>query len=152
MAQELEKKLIEGDSHPKIVYLADNNLNYIEYGLLVWKEMELLELYRNPWICDCNLQWIAEFHQKRPADAVILTDSDFQLVFLYQYHLLFEHDFKDFFINRCNEPHIFAGVPVAAVNPEEMLCYSPVATVAGNFNIVFNTRVQYGLVLQGLLQ
>lgn len=46
MAQELDKELVEGDSHPKLVHLADNNLNYIEYGLLVWKDMEWLELYR----------------------------------------------------------------------------------------------------------
>lgn len=33
-------------------------------------------------------------------------------------------------------PHIFAGVAVVDVNPEEMLCYSPAATVAGTVAII----------------
>jgi hypothetical protein len=94
-----------GDSNPRVVKLGDNNLNSIEYGLLNWTHLETLELYRNPWICNCHLQWVAEFFKKRKSDAAILADSDFI----------------------CTEPHIFAGVPVVRVDPDEMLCDSPLA-------------------------
>jgi hypothetical protein len=72
-----EKEEDSADCHPKAVKLGDNNLNFIDYGLLIWKNLEMLELYRNPWICDCNLQWVAEFYRKRTEDAAILADSDF---------------------------------------------------------------------------
>lgn len=108
------------DSHPKIVRLGDNDLHSIDYPLLQWQSLDILELHRNSFICDCNLQWVSDFYRHRPHEAAILNDSYFV----------------------CYEPHIFAGVPVVAVNPEEMLCFSPVATVAGTIGIVI-----FGVIL-----
>ncbi|CAL8091708.1 unnamed protein product [Orchesella dallaii] len=102
------------DCHPKIVRLGDNDLRFIDYPLLVWKDIEILELHRNSWVCDCNLQWVSDFYKHKLKEAAILGDSYFS----------------------CYEPHIFAGVPVVSVNPEEMLCFSPVATIAGTIGII----------------
>ncbi|ODM94931.1 Leucine-rich repeat neuronal protein 2 [Orchesella cincta] len=103
-----------GDCNPKIVRLGDNDLRFIDYPLLSWKDIDILELHRNSWVCDCDLQWVSDFYKHKPKEAAILGDSYFS----------------------CYEPHIFAGVPVVAVNPEEMLCFSPVATVAGTIGII----------------
>lgn len=108
------------DSHPKVVRLGDNDLQSIGYPLLAWQTLDILELHRNSWICDCNLQWASDFYKHKPKEAAILADSYFN----------------------CYEPHIFAGVSVVNVNPEEMLCFSPAATIAGTIGIVI-----FGIVL-----
>lgn len=117
--EEPERAARKLDSNPRIVRLGDNDLHYIDYPLLNWTNLDILELHRNSWVCDCNLQWVSDFYRHR-REARILEDSYFN----------------------CYEPHIFAGVPVVAVNPEEMLCFSPAATVAGTIGIVI-----FGLVL-----
>jgi hypothetical protein len=66
------------DSNPAIIRLSDNALTSIDEDLLSWKDLEYLDLLRNPWICDCNLQWVAQFREQNPAEAAILIDPDFK--------------------------------------------------------------------------
>lgn len=62
------------DSNPKLVKLAENSLTYIEFGLLNWTTLEELILVRNPWMCDCNLQWVPIFNKHKPKEATELRD------------------------------------------------------------------------------
>jgi len=70
---------IEGatNSSPKVVYFNDNGLENIDFTLLEWSQLELLALFRNPWVCDCHLQWVAEFLERKPSEATMLADPDF---------------------------------------------------------------------------
>lgn len=51
----------EGEIWPPItkLYLSHNKLGYLDSHLLThWDKLEALELQNNPWICDCENQWI----------------------------------------------------------------------------------------------
>lgn len=61
-------------SNPKLVKLSDDSLSYIDFGLLNWTSLEELILLRNPWYCDCKLQWVPQFNKHNPKDATELRD------------------------------------------------------------------------------
>ncbi|XP_033125426.1 slit homolog 2 protein-like isoform X1 [Anneissia japonica] len=53
----------------KLLSLYDNNLKSITNGTFTpLKNIQTLHLARNPFICDCNLKWLAEYLQANPIE------------------------------------------------------------------------------------
>lgn len=45
----------------KRMYLHNNNLSSLDSSLLArWDDMEVVDIRQNPWICDCDNQWVIE--------------------------------------------------------------------------------------------
>uniref|UniRef100_A0A8C0BA70 Immunoglobulin superfamily member 10 n=1 Tax=Buteo japonicus TaxID=224669 RepID=A0A8C0BA70_9AVES len=54
-------------SFVKHIYLSDNVLTSLPQELFSYmSELESIYLHGNPWSCDCNLQWFAEWAKERP--------------------------------------------------------------------------------------
>ncbi|NXJ48909.1 IGS10 protein, partial [Spizaetus tyrannus] len=54
-------------SFVKHIYLSDNMLTSLPQELFSYmSELESIYLHGNPWSCDCNLQWFAEWAKGRP--------------------------------------------------------------------------------------
>ncbi|XP_027654153.2 immunoglobulin superfamily member 10 isoform X1 [Falco cherrug] len=54
-------------SFMKHVYLSDNVLASLPEEMFSYmSELESVYLHGNPWSCDCNLQWLAEWAKERP--------------------------------------------------------------------------------------
>ncbi|KFV45385.1 Immunoglobulin superfamily member 10, partial [Tyto alba] len=54
-------------SFMKHIYLSDNVLTSLPQEMFSYMpELESIYLHGNPWSCDCNLQWFAEWAQGRP--------------------------------------------------------------------------------------
>ncbi|XP_032842747.2 immunoglobulin superfamily member 10 [Tyto alba] len=54
-------------SFMKHIYLSDNLLTSLPQEMFSYMpELESIYLHGNPWSCDCNLQWFAEWAQGRP--------------------------------------------------------------------------------------
>lgn len=57
-----EKDNAEREQWPvvKKLFLNNNNLTSLDIHTFVrWKEMEEIHLHDNPWLCDCELQWMS---------------------------------------------------------------------------------------------
>ncbi|NXI64510.1 IGS10 protein, partial [Anseranas semipalmata] len=51
----------------KHIYLSDNVLTSLPQEMFSYmSELESIYLHGNPWSCDCNLQWFAEWAKQRP--------------------------------------------------------------------------------------
>ncbi|KGL75552.1 Immunoglobulin superfamily member 10, partial [Tinamus guttatus] len=51
----------------KHIYLSDNLLTSLPQEMFSHlSELESIYLHGNPWACDCNLHWFAEWAQERP--------------------------------------------------------------------------------------
>ncbi|NXD82971.1 IGS10 protein, partial [Halcyon senegalensis] len=51
----------------KHIYLSDNALTWLPQETFSYmSELESIYLHGNPWSCDCNLQWFAEWAKDRP--------------------------------------------------------------------------------------
>lgn len=45
----------------KQLYLHNNNLTMLDSQLLArWDDMEVIDIRVNPWLCDCDNQWMVE--------------------------------------------------------------------------------------------
>ncbi|XP_074009867.1 immunoglobulin superfamily member 10 [Numenius arquata] len=54
-------------SSMKHIYLSDNVLTSLPQEMFSYmSELESIYLHGNPWSCDCNLQWFAEWAKQRP--------------------------------------------------------------------------------------
>ncbi|XP_059678866.1 immunoglobulin superfamily member 10 [Gavia stellata] len=54
-------------SFMKHIYLSDNVLTSLPQEMFSYaSELESIYLHGNPWSCDCNLQWFAEWAKERP--------------------------------------------------------------------------------------
>ncbi|XP_075013630.1 immunoglobulin superfamily member 10 [Calonectris borealis] len=54
-------------SFVKHMYLSDNVLTSLPQEMFSYmSELESIYLHGNPWSCDCNLQWLAEWVKERP--------------------------------------------------------------------------------------
>lgn len=41
------------------LYLHNNNLSYLDSHLLSrWDQLEVIDIRANPWMCDCDNQWL----------------------------------------------------------------------------------------------
>jgi len=57
-----EKDNPEREQWPPIkkLFLDNNNLTSLDNHMFIrWKEMTDIHLHDNPWLCDCNLQWVS---------------------------------------------------------------------------------------------
>lgn len=54
------------DANINEVYLSGNNLKVLSAGLLPWKSLQVIDLQRNSWNCDCNLQWFNQLKNVMP--------------------------------------------------------------------------------------
>lgn len=53
----------------KHVHLSDNALTSLPREMLSYmSELESIYLHGNPWSCDCDLQWFAEWAKQRPGE------------------------------------------------------------------------------------
>lgn len=51
----------------KHIYLSDNILTSLPQDIFSYmSELETVYLHGNPWICDCRLQWFAEWAEQHP--------------------------------------------------------------------------------------
>ena len=57
----------------KHVHLDGNSLAFISEILLPWDEVEMVELGKNPWRCDCDLLWIFD-RKERNISSIIFDD------------------------------------------------------------------------------
>lgn len=56
-------------SFMKHIYLSDNTLTSLPQEMFSYmSELESIYLHGNPWSCDCNLQWFAEWAKARPGE------------------------------------------------------------------------------------
>lgn len=47
---------------PKVkkLFLSNNNLTTLDiHTFIYWKEMEEIHIHDNPWLCDCEIQWVS---------------------------------------------------------------------------------------------
>ncbi|CAG0913153.1 unnamed protein product [Notodromas monacha] len=41
------------------ILLNENSLKKLPSGLLPWEKLDLLDIQGNPWVCDCEMKWVA---------------------------------------------------------------------------------------------
>jgi Leucine-rich repeat (LRR) protein len=81
----------------KKLFLENNNLSTIDSNLLQhWEKMEEVHIHDNPWLCDCELEWVTE----RLMTIINKTTP----------HLI-DHV-------KCAEPHALSGVSLLDMNKE----------------------------------
>ncbi|XP_037087140.1 platelet glycoprotein V-like [Pollicipes pollicipes] len=84
------------------VDLKENSLTRISRDLLPWERMDYVDLERNPWTCDCEMDWVAKGN------------------FLFEEEPLFQ----------CKLPEAVAGRPVTSLKAEEFECENKGGSIA----------------------
>lgn len=73
--------------------LRHNSLQTLSEEMLFWKSLHLIDLGANPWICDCNMKWLAELPIK---DQLMET--------------------------KCHKPHRLSGHLIKSLSGEDFVC------------------------------
>ncbi|XP_061493022.1 immunoglobulin superfamily member 10 isoform X1 [Rhineura floridana] len=95
----------------KHVYLSDNFLSSLPRDIFIYmSELESLYLHGNPWTCDCELKWFAEWAELKPD--VIKCKKDRGIVGVLQCPL-------------CANPRIFKDKQLAGMLHSDFNCVKP---------------------------
>jgi Leucine-rich repeat (LRR) protein len=76
------------------VILRHNSLQTLSSEMLLWKSLHQIDFEGNPWNCDCNLKWIAEY------------------------------DIRLKMGTKCNKPHRVSGQPIKSLSVNDFVCQS----------------------------
>ncbi|KAG2463459.1 matrix-remodeling-associated protein 5 [Polypterus senegalus] len=94
------------------IYLSNNQLHsMLPETLRYIKALEVLHLYGNPWNCDCQLRWLAEWNKKSPGVFKCKKEK--------------ESDSGDF-CTLCTSPQALNGSQIFQLSLDEFLCEKPV--------------------------
>ncbi|XP_050535618.1 leucine-rich repeat neuronal protein 1-like [Daktulosphaira vitifoliae] len=108
------------------LFLNNNALSYIDSKLCPWPKLDTFDAKSNPWICDCNLSWMANYINKT-----------------------FKEVPENFLYYRCNEPENLIGILVSQLN-EHINC-SAMFTVTVDHSHEPVTRLRQFIIVVGLV-
>ncbi|XP_023214937.1 leucine-rich repeat neuronal protein 3-like [Centruroides sculpturatus] len=99
------------------LHLRDNALEYLPHDLLSWNDIPYLDLRENPWRCDCNLRWMADYHQQQN----------------------FQENIK------CASPSYYENIPVSKLKADDFVCQKYYFTDSFPILLIFIASILIGV-------